>query len=170
MPGYRVLRKIACGGMGRVLGAFDLGLERELHAINATDAAVALLDRTVLAPAVQTIETQFAGQPLVDASLRTTLGAVYHTLGRREEALALHQRAYLLRKESLGEEHPDTLASRLGIGKALGELQRLAEALERDRRAKGEDHPATITDVSNLAALLMDLGKLAEAEASRKRP
>jgi tetratricopeptide (TPR) repeat protein len=30
VPGYRVLREIARGGMGRVLGAFDLGLEREV--------------------------------------------------------------------------------------------------------------------------------------------
>ena len=30
VPGYRVLREIARGGMGRVLGAFDLGLERNV--------------------------------------------------------------------------------------------------------------------------------------------
>jgi serine/threonine protein kinase len=30
VPGYRVLREIARGGMGRVLGAFDLGLERDV--------------------------------------------------------------------------------------------------------------------------------------------
>jgi tetratricopeptide (TPR) repeat protein len=30
VPGYRVLREIARGGMGRVLAAFDLGLEREV--------------------------------------------------------------------------------------------------------------------------------------------
>src|SRR5262249_43463668 len=103
--------------------AFD----RDLHAVNGTDTAVALLDRTVLAPAARTIETQFADQPLVAASLRTTLGAVYQKLGRQEEALALHQRAYALRKATLGEEHPKTLASRLGVGRAQSDLQRLAE-------------------------------------------
>src|SRR5579859_7012724 len=30
VPGYRVLREIARGGMGRVLAAFDLSLEREV--------------------------------------------------------------------------------------------------------------------------------------------
>ena len=146
--------------------------ERELHAINATDAAVALLDRTVLAPAVQTIESQFASQPLVDASLRATLGAVYHTLGRSEEALALHQRAYLLRKESLGEEHPATLASRLGIGKALGELQKLAEGektiratLEAYQRVLGEAHLETLATKDALALQLYYQGKYEECDA-----
>jgi tetratricopeptide (TPR) repeat protein len=146
--------------------------ERELHAINATDAAVALLDRTVLAPAVQTIESQFASQPLVDASLRATLGAVYQTLGRSEEALALHQRAYLLRKESLGEEHPATLASRLGIGKALGELQKLAEGektiratLEAYQRVLGEAHLETLATKDALALQLYYQGKYEECDA-----
>jgi serine/threonine protein kinase/tetratricopeptide (TPR) repeat protein len=154
------------------LSSRTAALERELHAINATDAAVALLDRTVLAPAVQTIETQFADQPLVDASLRTTLGAVYHSLGRREEALALHERAYVLRKQFLGEEHPATLASRLGIGKALRELQRLAEGektiratLEARRRVLGEDHLDTLETKDALALHLYYQGKFEECDA-----
>src|SRR5262249_48602512 len=146
--------------------------ERELHAVNATDAAVALLDRTVLAPAVKTIETQFADQPLVDASLRTTLGAVYHTLGREEESLALNERAYALRKELLGEEHPETLASRLGVGKAQRGLQRLAEGekniratLETFERTLGQDHLETLAAKDALALQLYYQGKYEECEA-----
>src|SRR5437588_10775471 len=30
VPGYRVVREIARGGMGRVLAAFDLGLDRDV--------------------------------------------------------------------------------------------------------------------------------------------
>ena len=146
--------------------------ERELHAVNATDAAVALLDRAVLAPSVRAIDAQFADQPLVDASLRTTLAVVYHTLGRTEEALALYQRAYELRSAALGEDHRDTLTSRYGIGKARGELQQLAEAegtvratLEGYRRVLGEDHPETLTTQSLLATQLYFQGKYDECEA-----
>jgi tetratricopeptide (TPR) repeat protein len=150
------------------MAAFD----RELHAFNATDTAVALLDRTVLAPAVQTIESQFADQPLVDASLRATLGGVYHKLGRPEQALALYRRAYELRAASLGEDDLDTLLSRSGVGKVLGELQKLPEAestiratLMAYQRVLGDDHKETLDAKSLLAQQLSYQGKYEESEA-----
>jgi serine/threonine protein kinase len=146
--------------------------ERELLAVNATDAAVAMLDRTVLAPAVRAIETQFADQPLVDAALRSTLGTVYQKLGRREEALALHQRAYGLRKGVLGPDHLTTLESSLAVGEALGRLQRLPEAdrtvretLAGYQSALGDDHPMTLLAKGLLADQLSLQGKYAESEA-----
>ena len=145
--------------------------ERELGVINPTDAAVALLDRTVLAPAIRTIDAQFADQPLVDASLRTTMAVIYHSLGRPAEALALYQRAYQLRAKTLGEEHPDTLASRFGVGRTQGELQRLPEAeatvratLGGYQRALGEDHKETLETKSLLATQMNYQGKYAECE------
>jgi tetratricopeptide (TPR) repeat protein len=145
--------------------------ERELHAVNATDAAVALLDRTVLAPAVRAIEEQFADQPLVGASLRTTLGAVYRTLGRSEESLALHRRAYELRGAALGEEHQDTLAALTNVVDSLADLQRLDEAepsldrlLESYRRTLGPDHPDTLAALTLRGTLLQKQGKLEEWE------
>ena len=146
--------------------------ERELHSINATDAAVAMLDRTVLEPALRTIGTQFADQPLVDASLRTTMGVVYDRLGRPEQALALYERAYELRKSALGDDHRDTLLSRGGVGNMLGELQRFAEAestiratLAGLRRLLGEDHPDAIDAMSLLATQMSYQGKYDESEA-----
>src|SRR5262249_30083614 len=125
--------------------------ERELVMVNSTDAAVTMLDRTVLTPAVDAIGSQFADQPLVDASLRTTLGTVYHKLGRPGEALALYQRARTQRAALLGEEHRDTLASRSNIGEAQDELQQLAEAeatlrgtLAASQRTLGADHEDTL--------------------------
>jgi tetratricopeptide (TPR) repeat protein len=146
--------------------------ERELNAVNATDAAVALIDRTVLAPSIKTIETEFADQPLVDARLRTTLGVVYDTLGRPAEALALFERAYVLRKDSLGDEHEDTLASRSGVGSALGQLQKLTEAertvretLEAYERVLGEDHKETLDTKALLAQQVYNLGRYDESES-----
>jgi tetratricopeptide (TPR) repeat protein len=150
------------------LAAFD----RELHAVNATDAAVAMLDRTVLAPAVRAIQTQFADQPKVDASLRITLGDVYGKLGRAEEALALSRRAYALRVASLGEEHRDTLKSLAAVGEALSELQKtdeaettLRRALESSRRVLGADDADTLSVQKLQAMLLFSQGKLEECEA-----
>jgi tetratricopeptide (TPR) repeat protein len=146
--------------------------ERELVMVNSTDAAVAMLDRTVLTPAVDAIGSQFADQPLLDASLRTTLGTVYRKLGRAREALALYQKAYDIRAASLGDDHLDTLASRSGIGQELGELQQLADAerivratLAAYERVLGEDHKETL-DTKSLLALQMDYqGKYDESEA-----
>jgi tetratricopeptide (TPR) repeat protein len=147
-------------------------LEHELHAVNATDAAVTMLDQAVLAPAVRAIDAQFADQPLVDAALRTTLGTVYGKLGRPVEALALHQRAHGLRKELLGEDHPDTLASSLAVGAALGKLQKLTEAdgtiratLRNYERVLGEDHTATLDAKAILAEQLELEGKYEDCEA-----
>ncbi len=145
--------------------------ERELHTVNATDTAVAFLDRTVLAPAVRTIETQFAQQPLVDASLRTTLGVMYDRLGRHEQALALYRRAYALRKDLLGDDHRDTLMSLGGIGNTLGDLQQHDEA-ERTVRTTlagfqklfGDDHKETLDAKSLLASQMQYLGKYEECE------
>jgi tetratricopeptide (TPR) repeat protein len=146
--------------------------ERELVMVNSTDAAVAMLDRTVLTPAVDAIGSQFADQPLVDASLRTTLGTVYQELGRAKEALALYQRAYDIRAASLGADHLDTLASRFGVGQELGELQQLAEAestirdvLKAYEHVLGEDCKETL-DTKSLLALQMNYqGKYDESEA-----
>jgi eukaryotic-like serine/threonine-protein kinase len=153
------------------LTAFD----RELHVVNATDAAVAILDRTVLAPAVTAIETQFADQANVDASLRMTLGDVYTKLGRDEEALALFRRAYALRAQALGEEHRETLRSLAAVGRALSELQKadeaettIARALESCRRVLGPDDPETL-GVQNIRSMfLYRLGKFEECEASSR--
>jgi tetratricopeptide (TPR) repeat protein len=150
------------------LAAFD----RDVHAVNATDAAVAMLDRTVLAPAVQAIETQFAGQPKVAASLRMTLGDVYEKLGRDEMSLALARQAYALRAEALGEEHRDTLQALAAVGIALSQLRKtdeaesvLSRALESCRRVLGPDDPQTLVVQNQQALLLYRRAKLEECEA-----
>lgn len=146
--------------------------EQELSAVNATDAAAELLDRTVLAPAVATLDKQFADQPLVDAALRTTLGGIYHTLGRREQSLKLYEKAYELRKKVLGENNRETLLAHGGIGKVLGELQRLAEAdvalqatVAGLQQTLGDDATETLDARSLLAQEKYNEGKYDESEA-----
>ena len=159
--------KVSAAEKSARLAAF----ERELHAVNSTDAAVAMLDRTVLAPAVRAIETQFAGQPTVDAALRMTLGNVYEKLGRDQEALVLYRQAYALRVQALGEEHPDTLQSLAKVGAALSALGRaeaeslLPRALETYRRVLGPDDPETLVVQNRQAMQLYRQGKLEECEA-----
>ncbi len=80
-------------------------------------------------------ETPGAEFPVIDASLRMTLGEVYEKLGRAEETLALSRRAYALRVDSQGEEQRDTLHSLAAVGAALSALQQMDEAESTLRRA-----------------------------------
>ncbi len=139
--------------------------------VNATDTALALIDETILKPAVATIDKEFKDQPLVDAQLCQTLADRYTDLGLYDAAFPLQERALATRRRVLGEEHPDALASMNNMGALLKAAGRLTdaepyyrEALEKQRRVLGEDHPDTLASMNNLGLLLGAMGKYAEAE------
>ncbi len=139
--------------------------------VNATDVARGLIDRTIFIPAIATIDTQFADQPVIDAALRQVLATQYAQLGMFDEAMPLQERAMATRRRVLGDDHPDTLTSISQMGLLLQGRGRLAEAetyyreaLENRRRVLGDEHPDTLISISNMDFLLQSQGKLAEAE------
>ncbi|MCF1511698.1 tetratricopeptide repeat protein [Streptomyces glomeratus] len=86
-------------------------------------------------------------------------GAVHH-----------YQRLTEARTTRLGEDHPDTLASRnnlAGAYRAAGDLGRAIPLYEQtltdSRRVLGEDHPATLISRNNLASAYESAGDLARA-------
>ncbi len=138
--------------------------------VNATDAALELIDGTILKPAVAAIDKQLADQPVIDAALRTTLAERYLDLGLYDAAKPLFERALETRRRVLGEEHPDTLVSIGNVGAVLQKLGKLdlattydQEALEKSRRALGGDHPTTLEAVCNMGSVLKERGKPNEA-------
>ena len=141
--------------------------------VNATDTAAAMIDRTILRPAIKTIDEQFKDDPKTDASLRQSLATLYRErLALYDQALPLQESALASRRRVLGEEHPDTLTSINNLASLLHALDKLAEAesfyresLEKFRRVLGEEHPDTLTSINNLASLLQTQDKLAEAES-----
>ena len=148
-------------------GAFS----QELVRVNATDAAAALIDRTILKPAIQSIGEQFGDQPAVDAQLRHALAELYRSIGLNESAVPLQESTLATRRRVLGEEHPETIQSISNMSVLLRELGRLAEAepyhreaLEKSRRILGEDHIETVIAISNMGGLLRAKGELSEAE------
>ncbi|MCA9285311.1 MAG: serine/threonine protein kinase [Phycisphaerales bacterium] len=139
--------------------------------VNATDAALSLIDKTILRPAVKAIDERFQEQPLVDAQLREVLADRYRDFGLYEPAAALETSALATRRRELGNEHPDTLSSinrmayLLQLQDKLDEAEPLArEALETRRRVLGEDDPATLTSLNNMGFQLVQQGRLDEAE------
>ena len=128
--------------------------------------------RTALDRAAARIEGKFQAQPLVEASIRQTIGDTYEDLGLYAEGQRQVERALDLRRRVLGEKHPDALRSM----SQLVELYRLqgnyaqAEALnvkvvEVQRRVLGAEHPDTLQAMHSLAILYGYLNQYAEAEA-----
>jgi non-specific serine/threonine protein kinase/serine/threonine-protein kinase len=144
---------------------------QELVRVNATDAAAAMIDRTILKPAIKTIDDQFKNDPVTDASLRQALANLYRTIGLYDAAFPLQESALATRRRVLGEEHPDTFTSINNMGfllRAQGKLDQAEpyyrEALEKSRRALGEEHPDTLVSINNMGSLLLSQGKLDQAE------
>jgi len=146
-------------------------LQQELVRVNATDAAAAMIDRTILKPAVAAIGEQFKDQAVVDAQLRQTLADLYLTIGLYNASYPLQEASLATRRRLLGEEHPDTLTSINNMGGLLLAQGKLAEAepyhreaMEKRRRVLGDDHPDTLTSINNMGSLLREQAKLAEVE------
>jgi tetratricopeptide (TPR) repeat protein len=146
----------------RIAEAVNAFLERDLLApadpLNTPDRQITvaeLLDRTSAR-----IEDAFPGEPLVEASIRTTLGVTYRGLGEYEAAVRHLEEALRIRRSELGDDHPMTLESMLPLAWAnwyLGRYEQAealwVEALPASRRELGEDHPDTLHAMAGLAAL-----------------
>ncbi|MCG8406572.1 MAG: serine/threonine-protein kinase [Phycisphaerales bacterium] len=139
--------------------------------VNATDLALEVVDEHVLSRAMETIDQEFAHQPLVSAALRQTVANAYHEIGLDESAMPLQEAALRTRREQLGNEHPDTLSSinRMGLlHRSMGDYPEAEsyyrEALENRRRVLGDNHADTLQSMANVASILIDQGKYDDAE------
>ena len=136
-----------------------------------------VLMRDVLDEAAKRIEEasiaggRFEGKPLIEASIRATLGDTYWQLGEYVAAEPHLQRARVLRRRELGEEHPSTLSSighlailYLNQGRFDEAEPLILQTLEIQKRVLGEEHPDTLLSMNNLAALYWNQGRYNEAE------
>jgi hypothetical protein len=131
--------------------------------------------RRALEAALPQVRNAIQGQPLVEASLRTTLGTSFLYLGDAKSAEQQYLIALELHRARLGPTHADTLASMNNLANSCAARGKYneAEALYRDtlqrRRAKlGPDDPDTLASMNNLANNCAALGKFDEALALHK--
>jgi tetratricopeptide (TPR) repeat protein/predicted Ser/Thr protein kinase len=114
--------------------------------------------RTALDRAAARIPGKFDFQPVVEASIRRTIGLAYFDMNLLSEAQPQLERAADIRKRVLGAQHPDTLTSLDELG-GLYNLQGkypeaeklLAEVLAARRRVLGEQDRGTLATMSNFA-------------------
>lgn len=140
--------------------------------VSAADAARDLIERTILNPASVAIEKQFAEQPLLEATLRTTLASRYAALGLYDQSVALQRQALETRRRIQGDDDPETIACMKGLGNTLRvnanfpeAEQLLREAVERSRRVLGEEHAETLYALNSWVVFLLGAGRYTEAEA-----
>lgn len=135
-----------------------------------TGLALNLLDDYLFEPALLAIDEQFADQPRVQARLLGTVAVTLEQLGRYERAREIQQRTLVLRREHLGEHHPDTLESghRLGVidwreGRLEAATEQVRNTLALRRRHLGETHADTLGSHNTLGAILTHRGLFDEA-------
>jgi len=128
--------------------------------------------RSFLDAASKKLEGKFEQDSLVEASIRHTLGTTYRNIGDFGPAEKHLERAHQIRREQLGEEHPDTLAAMEGLARVYWRQGRYDRAqplfnktLEGRRKILGEEHPDTLYSMNGLAALYFSQGRYTEAES-----
>jgi tetratricopeptide (TPR) repeat protein len=116
------------------------------------------------------IAAAFRDRPLIEASVRTVLGDTYRYLGEWDQAVRQYERALVLRKLSLGPDHPaslttqESLVSAAGFVRGFDQTLALSEQTVAARKAAlGPDHPDTLTSQNTLASLYQETGQLDRA-------
>jgi amino acid transporter/lipopolysaccharide biosynthesis regulator YciM len=128
--------------------------------------------RTALDRAAARIEGKFPEQPLVEASIRETIGKTYMDLGLYEQAQQQLERDLQLRRSAVGDEQAaaseamSTLADLLRRRAKYAEAEPLfVKALAAQRRVVGADDPRVAQTMNNLALVYADNGRYQEAES-----
>jgi tetratricopeptide (TPR) repeat protein/tRNA A-37 threonylcarbamoyl transferase component Bud32 len=122
--------------------------------------------------AVPKIDEAFAGRPKLEAAVRDTVGVTYWWRGEYKAAEPLLEKAYAIRLEVLGPEHPDTLTSLQNLARLRWRQGKLTEAVEKSRQAMearkrvlGPEHENTLWSQINLGVFLSEENQFTEAEA-----
>ncbi len=131
--------------------------------------------RTALDRAAAKTEGAFKDRPLVEASIRQTIGNTYTDLGLYREALPQLEQALKLRLSSQPSDDSDVLSAKNDLaqlyaaqGNVSAALPLVQEVLKGRRQRLGPDHPDTLIALNNLSALRFLEGRLAESEVLQR--
>jgi serine/threonine protein kinase len=112
------------------------------------------------------IGQRFKDQPLVEATIRMTIGDTYANVGEWQLAVPHLERAVALRKAYLGPDAPETMDAMLRLAYLCSDLGRFRDAitllkqvLENREARLGSDHPETLARMRDLAAAYDDDGQ-----------
>jgi tetratricopeptide (TPR) repeat protein/tRNA A-37 threonylcarbamoyl transferase component Bud32 len=127
--------------------------------------------REALDRAAVRIQGKFERQPLVEASIRQTIGETYDAIGVLPSAAEQLEKALAIRRRVLGAGHPDTLTSMVRLGetyRAQGKGRHgeplFREAVATGTRVLGDENPIVMNAMTGLAGTCVALGKPNQAE------
>ncbi len=180
-----MVRNIRLPDMGRLIldevakQLMDRGgsaeLAAELETVQATSLARAVIDGSILSRASTVADEQFADSPVIRADILESLSTTYHSLAMYEPCLREMRRVLAIRREHLGDAHPDTIKALGSVGSVLMNLRQFAEAepvlkeaLQRRRATLDEHDPMVFEARMRLAELRLRIGPLDQAEAELK--
>jgi eukaryotic-like serine/threonine-protein kinase len=113
--------------------------------------------RDALIAANDKIPERFSGRLGAEALTRNTLGITFANLGDSKRAVPELERAWALRRKTLGERHPKTLNTMsrlgqmyLGVGRSTDAITLLSETLKAQEALLGPNHEDTILTMTSL--------------------
>jgi serine/threonine protein kinase len=127
--------------------------------------------RSLLDTASERLEGRFQNEPLLEASLRDTLGWTYRELDEPEAAETHLERALQIYKKYLGPEHRQTLSSmnrlawlRVNQGQNQEAAELLEEGLAAAQHVFGSEESITLSFANTLGCVYKNLGRCNDAE------
>ena len=127
--------------------------------------------REILDKGVERVDTQLADQPAIQATLKSTMGTVYTSLGLYDQAIPLLQSSLDTRRDIMGADDPQVFDSMDDLGRVFGKSGDYAKALELYKNAydakvatgEAESLEAALS-LSGMAEMLMEQGEYTDAE------
>jgi serine/threonine-protein kinase len=149
-------------------------LQQMLASVDPGERGPAVTVREVLDAAAVRVDGELASQPLVQASLHTTIGRTYLSLGLLDASETQLRRALAQRRALLGPRHHDVAESLCDLGELLYARQFFDEAqdtfqqaLDLFREASGARSSDTAKALNSLGAVQWAKGDLEEAEEAQ---
>jgi tRNA A-37 threonylcarbamoyl transferase component Bud32 len=132
--------------------------------------------RTALDRAAKRIQGRFANQPLVEASIRHTIGGSYFDLKLFTEAEGQIEREVEIRRKVQGETSPDTLLALEDLAEIYTEESKypraeelLRQVLRACNQTIGENAPRTLDTMVDIGSLSQFTGRFEEGESLLRR-
>jgi tetratricopeptide (TPR) repeat protein/tRNA A-37 threonylcarbamoyl transferase component Bud32 len=131
----------------------------------------AITARELLDQGAEKVVRELKDQPVVQAKLLDTIGRLYQSIGLYDREKPLLEEALKLRRQALGDEHPDVATSLDHLGEVAslkgdfaGSESLFREALAMRRKLFGAGNKDVAESLNNLGALLVERGSFGEAE------